>query len=260
LALSKPTIGFAELHIGEITLKGVSYINPFLLFDLRDFVRDMTLGHSCSMDIDCESYGMAHIEYTPSGDIIVLAPDQPEKTYDWNLYANPNNMAMELAHSIEKNLEAWALWKDDDDMTPEDDLKEVKGIVSDLLTYAKVALGDTVYDGEIAHAYLDVTPSQLTEQDAHRLWLDLKDAIENIQSRGAWQGWSLCPPQIQATDNDLLKCCDIKVSGSYFDERGLVFLRNDGLMELAGWADSKNRRPLQTIFAQWATNTSKRHH
>lgn len=260
LSLSRPSIGFTTLAIGGIELKGVSYINPFLLFDLRDFVRDMTLGKNCSMDIDCESYGMAHIEYTPTGDIIVSAPDQPNETHDWNLLAEPTKMAKELADSIESNIDEWALWKDDDELSPNEAIEEVKGIVNDLRTYANLVNNKIIDISNLIHAYLDVKPKELTAADAWYLWATLLETSYDAKKHNAWDRWQLQKPRIQAAENGSLVCCVIHVDGSYFTDRQIAFIRNDGLIELAGWTDKNNSLPLQWAFARWATETSHRHY
>lgn len=260
LSLSRPDIGFTALAIGNIELIGVSYINPFLLFDLRDFVRDMTLNNHCAIDLDCESYGMAHIEYTPSGDIIVSAPDQPKAQFDWNLLAVPADMATELANSIEPYIQNWSLWKDDDDITPEEAILEVKGIVRDLRTYADVTHGKIVDINDLVHAYLDAKPNQLTDADTWYLWTKLLEGLRYAQKHNFWEGWRLQKPHITATEDGQLLCCNIKVDGSYFTDRQIAFIRNDGLIELAGWTDAKNTIPLQKIFARWAAETSRKHY
>lgn len=256
-ALTKPSIGFTNLLVGTTRLKGVSYINPYLLFDLKWFLRKAVLGHATTIDIDCESYGMAHLTITPSQDLIIVNGEDEAEVI---LGIDPADMAKELADSIEMHEHEWALWKYEEDMSEDECLDEVRRIVADLRTYTNLANGKIIDVPALAQAFLDIKPNQLKKADIERLYAEILDMIEIAKHTGAQKGWIPTEPVIELGEDDYVRCAILKVDGPYFEKRQLAFLRSDGTIELAGWADSKNSRPLQWAFAHWAEATSNRRH
>lgn len=51
--------------------------------------------------------------------------------------------------------------------------------------------------------------------------------------------------------NNKLKFAELRVKGTYFDDREAITFNDDGWIGFCGWADTKNLAPFVVAFKEW---------
>lgn len=63
---------------------------------------------------------------------------------------------------------------------------------------------------------------------------------------------------IKLNKNGKIKFAEIRVKGTYFDDREAITFNEDGFIGFCGWADDYNLTPFVTSFKDWCDYMSKR--
>lgn len=115
MRLGRPTFGWVKLEIANITIDNISYINPYLVEDLCDWLIALRDGKDCTVDLDHEG----HSTYlTCTKDQTIIIADDKTQHCDFVIPANVeqiNEMMNEFAYNVRINIPFWAFWRDDDD-------------------------------------------------------------------------------------------------------------------------------------------------
>ena len=63
---------------------------------------------------------------------------------------------------------------------------------------------------------------------------------------------------IKLNKNGKIKFAELRVKGTYFDDREAITFNEDGFIGFCGWADGYNLTPFVTGFKDWCDYISKR--
>ena len=66
------------------------------------------------------------------------------------------------------------------------------------------------------------------------------------------------PNNIVLDKNKKLKFAELRVKGTYFDDREAITFNQDGWIGFAGWADTKNITPFIMAFIEWCNYLEER--
>lgn len=138
--LDKPKNGWVAFTIGNCTINHISYINPFLLDDITDFVCAISKGESANITLDTEDEGIVIISANETQDISIA--DEYHNGYiDSIVHADIfKSIVNQLYESIKENFEDWIWWQLDD----EADTKERQNIIN-RINYNLQALEKATY-------------------------------------------------------------------------------------------------------------------
>ena len=262
LSLSRPSVGFVTLTVGDTDICGVSYINPFLLEDIADFVDAMAdREHSVSMCLDCEGHGMAYLTAIEAETLTVVRDDGLNGSW---LADDMAEAIRELADSVEENADAWLDWADDED----EDEQAAKARIEDDVRRMRLAaerLGNNnETPAETMRLWLGLAPSELTEEDGELLMTEMRSMVAKTRSlsRTSVQGtWRINDETsfVHSTPEGRLRAVRVTVDSHYFEDRQLAFVRDDGCVEYGGWCDAKNMAPIREAFRNWCKTVRRLH-
>lgn len=109
----EPSIGYTTLKIGQAFITGISYINPYVVYDVADWLinachnNSNTEGFSSySIMLDCESLGTAYLTSYPNKEITIMREYNNTQhsliAYADSIDGNETKLLNSLANSIEK--------------------------------------------------------------------------------------------------------------------------------------------------------------
>lgn len=132
ITLGHPIHGWATLTVNGHGICGVSYINPYLIDDLIDFLQAEMDERDLTIRIDREERGMAYLTSTQMQELLVVTDDGDVHLADQFTDCDEvRACACALADSIEQDLDGWAHWQcaEDDDDTYAEALEAAKADV-----------------------------------------------------------------------------------------------------------------------------------
>jgi hypothetical protein len=121
LRLSKPNIGYVTVTVAGLDIHGVSYINPWLIEDLTDWLQAVIDERDCVIRLDREGLGMAYIACSETQDVIVACDSGASATEIFCDDEEIVDCAKTLADDIEANFDEWVDWQ-----CPEDTVEDVQ--------------------------------------------------------------------------------------------------------------------------------------
>lgn len=261
IALTRPRIGFCGLIVKGREIQGISYVNPWLLEDITDLFDDVAdRAHSASMMLDCEGFGLAMMTIVETETIAVVRDDG--LTIYEGIYDMPAAIKG-LADSIKENLDDWIDWADHEGETPKDAIQRIADIIHRLYIAAeRLEMGRPSSPQDALRLWAQVETSELTKTDAELLVAEMHTmcARTNALPKSPLQRqWRIASTDIRTNHDGSLSSLRIGMDSDYFEDRQLAFLRSDGTVEVAGWCDSTNMRPVMDAFARWCVAVRKLH-
>lgn len=120
ITLGRPCLGYVTLHVNDVAIGGISYVNPFVIDDLTDFLEAQMQERDYVTRLDREGLGMAYLVSSETQDLLLVTDDGQSATDVFTSREAVARCAKGLADSIEPNLEEWALWQ-----CPEEDEEQI---------------------------------------------------------------------------------------------------------------------------------------
>lgn len=126
MTLSKPVVGFVTLRVNDLTIPGISYINPYLIDDLADFLEAALAPRDCTVRFDRENLGMAYLTVTECQELLVVCDSGTSMTDMFRNGDDVRKCANMLADSVLENLEDWAGWVEDEEIGHDEAIEVIR--------------------------------------------------------------------------------------------------------------------------------------
>jgi hypothetical protein len=113
------------------------------------------------------------------------------------------------------------------------------------MTLTREAVRQAFQEASSAHDWLDIIEFQSM--------VALRDAINSkMLAAGLMHGTLHMkhPAEIKTVG----RCCQLKCTSHYFEEREAVTLNPDGFVGFAGWADEEHVQPILLGFTEWISS------
>lgn len=267
IKFTTPNIGFVNLIIGKQKIDGISYVNPYVVYDVTNWLLSAydnnrfelpISSHDECIYLDCESLGMTHLTLRDKETIIVTR--ETDIAYDDEI-CDKRQTLIDYTTSIEDNFDAWVEFECAEEDEVEAAKKNLQALINRL--YAEInLLTETETPTETFNRLCQIPTNELTPEDI--------DILKNLFAlRMSLDHTKNHPNVVQATweiDNletkfkeHRLQFVRLTAKCSYFENRQLVFIRENNYVELANWADSKNANAIRETFSTWCAIIRKIH-
>ena len=262
LEMGRPRDGWVSMRLGKSTISSLSYTDPWLPIDVCTWAASVAAERPRTLTADREGKAELVLDHDGSG---LVSANLEDEMYVQVRVNEPGEFLRGLADSLEEELPAWKnhWFHSDDDEKEEgepttDDLESAIRMLRAAATASDASMGCLESPSEVLAGILREGIADVGVQDAYVLAADLARMVGE-QPDDVQDGWRVRPPEIYSSSRTgAISCVRIGVDGSYFEDRQLAFLRDDGLVELAGWADRKNGRPVWITYLRWLLDLRER--
>jgi hypothetical protein len=284
IEFSKPSIGYVNLIIGKTIITGISYINPYVVYDVADwlinacqydrFFEPTRKSHSESIMLDCESLGQAYLTKHDSKDITVTREHNPNSehliAYSDDIDGNEARVLNSLADSIERYFNEFIEFECPEESDIPEAREHLTCTIKRLREEAELHEHNNDTPQRMFNRLARIQVSELTQEDLNALKaiFQLKMAFDreyftredNTNAHNVVRSsWELDRFNYKFNNDGTLKYAKLTIKASYFEDRQIVFLRDDNCVELAGWADAKNAKTIRQTFATWCKTVKEMH-
>lgn len=278
IRFTRPIIGFVGLQVGNAYINNISYINPYVAYDVAQWLLTACrheepfatpLHPRCdSICLDCEGLGMAYLTLNDAETITVMregTEDVPPIAYEDDISGHKQKLLEDFADSVEEYLDDFVEFEcpepEDQEKTKERLCKLITRLRNEALAYV-----DNQSPKELYERLCYVPVRDLTKDDIDMLVSLFK--INMAKTRLSEHTTGAVMPTWYVSDvhqvysplpENRLIVARLSVSCNYFKDRQLAFLRKDGCVELAGWADGHTDRVIRQVFATWCEMVNRVH-